>query len=1405
VPLGGFGIDGDLLANTPLAGAGDWHFTTNFPGSGNPVLTASGAPIDPLMTFHFVDPFNSGDSVFSSGSKWTDDPGAWTWTTGKASAKTDINNVLLHITSDTNGHVWIIIAGDRRNTSGDSYIDFEFLQNILTRNTNGTFTSSGPDQGRTSKDVLLSLAFGGGGQVADFFAWQWQPKTNGGFEYVNVTASLPTGLVFAALNSNTVAAPFTAFGDTNYAPFAFAEAALDLTALIGAFDPCVSFGFKTIMVKTKASQSANATIEDFVDPIQYNVKLGPSADAGNNQHRCTEGSSTAFPLLGTATPGLKPIASTTWTVVDGIATIDSPTSLSTTAHVSSALATIRLTVVQSNGCSEAEDIELRVSPLPACSITGTTTLCPNGNGFLSGPPGMDAYAWLVSGNGSATSNASLPTVNIKAGALCGSNIVVVLTVTSNGCSSSCTNVVAVSDTTPPSVTCPTNFVVAETPHDSGSALVLLPSATATDGCGGLVNIYSSPASGSLFPIGSNTVTSTAVDSCGNSNSCTFNVRVIPYRLHVTTTADSGVGSLRQALLDANDSPDENLVDFNLPGSGPYALHLQSALPAILSPIIIDGWSQPGSNAPPVIDLDGSGGSNSFDGLRILAGNSTVRGLALHGFATAIRLETNGGNVIQGNFIGTDITTNPAPNTGDGIFISSSRNLIGGITNGAANLIAFNGSNGITLVGASNNRNRFLGNSIFSNGGLGIDLGADGITANDLSDSDAGPNASQNYPVLDDATSIDGVTTVHGSLTSAVGGPYRVEFFLNDSADPSGNGEGQRFLGAQDITLDQSGSNRFTVVFAISAKYTQFISATATDPANNTSEFSPAVQVGTPPVIEIQPVGTNIATGGSATLCATVSGTPPLLFQWRLNGINIPGATNQCVVVPSVQLAQGGTYTLCVMNGLGAVSSVTAPLKIAALNVPPGDNFAARVPLSGSTGLIEGLNLGATFENGEPLHAGKTGGKSVWYTWTPPYDGVATFRTLGSTFDTLLAVYSGTALTNLSFVDADEDRGGFYTSKTFFNAFSGVPYHIAIDGFAGAEGQFLLSWELENTPHLIPIFIVQPVSQTVAPGSTASFSALAVSVCGNGHVDCVDPDHYPGGNIPKLDYQWYFYGTAIPGATTNTLTITNVQTSNLGSYSLHVDTTWHTIESQDAVLQINTTGDGVEEVLAMDKLSDSDVGNALHIGVPPGGPVVAGRGLLAASIVRGFTGSQIFNTAGSFTGPTEIICGVVGGSSEWITFIADVSGTLFLNTDGSSYDTVMAVFRRSATNSSVLEQIVCDNNGGADGQDSAVALPVEAGKTNYVVVDGVNGATGILQLNYSLATTTVLKSVGVTAEGAQHLQVIGRTNLHFSIQRSTNMANWSTLITTNAPTGVFDFIDAGSTSSVRGFYRALLLP
>ena len=209
------------------------------------------------------------------------------------------------------------------------------------------------------------------------------------------------------------------------------------------------------------------------------------------------------------------------------------------------------------------------------------------------------------------------------------------------------------------------------------------------------------------------------------------------------------------------------------------------------------------------------------------------------FGVVIQGTTATGNIVEGNFIGTDVTGMvDLGNTFDGVFIGSesTNNTIGGTLSGAGNTIAFNNRHGVFVTSGSGNN--IFRNAVFSNSSLGIDLGTSGVTPNDAGDGDAGANNLQNFPVLTSAVTGGGTgVTVAGTLDSAASAAFRVEFFSNTACDPSGNGEGETFLGATTATTDGSGTAVFVVGLTKAVSPGAFITATATDPANNTSEFS----------------------------------------------------------------------------------------------------------------------------------------------------------------------------------------------------------------------------------------------------------------------------------------------------------------------------------------------------------------------------------------------------------------------------------------------------------------------------------------------------------------------------------------------------------------------------------------
>ncbi len=441
---------------------------------------------------------------------------------------------------------------------------------------------------------------------------------------------------------------------------------------------------------------------------------------------------------------------------------------------------------------------------------------------------------------------------------------------------------------------------------------------------------------------------------------------------VTNTNDSGSGSLRQAILDANARNGVDTILFNL-GNGVQTIKPTSALPTITDVVEINALSG-GTCATmppqPRVLLDGSSAGSNVSGFKIGANNSRIVGFYItkfsgHGIEInandgvvacnviglnnqgsaagnvnygvkingnnniigtlgglagnvvsanffGIALETAvSGNTIRGNFVGTSLDgsqdrgnanagiaiafgatnttvggnsaadrnviagndtegvyfldagsnnrvignfiginaagTAGVPNTSNGIlFENSSGNTVGGADNGDGNRIAFNSEKGIAVDNSSRN-NSLLGNAIFSNGQLGIDLGNDGVTANDNGDGDSGANDKLNVPILAGALMhTNGQLETEVILQSSPNASFRIEFFASESCDASGSGEGARLIGSLPLQTDSAGNGLVDINLNVVVPDGQQVTATATNNGGNapasTSEFSECVTV-----------------------------------------------------------------------------------------------------------------------------------------------------------------------------------------------------------------------------------------------------------------------------------------------------------------------------------------------------------------------------------------------------------------------------------------------------------------------------------------------------------------------------------------------------------------------------------
>ncbi len=265
-----------------------------------------------------------------------------------------------------------------------------------------------------------------------------------------------------------------------------------------------------------------------------------------------------------------------------------------------------------------------------------------------------------------------------------------------------------------------------------------------------------------------------------------------------------------------------------------------------------------------IGLDGTGTSSRPNGTGIElsdSSNNLIGGflgtdsnvIAANDFAGLSIIGNN--NLVQANYIGTNSFSQPGWGNGfagiiigfGGFVITSSagdnvsNNVIGGTVPATGNVIAYNGGPGVIVNTGTGNIVRR--NSIFSNGNLGISLSGSGaVTPNDPGDADTGPNLQQNFPVLTSVVSIGESTRIQGTLNSTPNTTFEIDFYSNAACDGSGNGEGEKvfnvFNDNHPVTTDAGGNASIDITLPRAVPAARVLTATATDPQGNTSEFSP---------------------------------------------------------------------------------------------------------------------------------------------------------------------------------------------------------------------------------------------------------------------------------------------------------------------------------------------------------------------------------------------------------------------------------------------------------------------------------------------------------------------------------------------------------------------------------------
>ena len=407
----------------------------------------------------------------------------------------------------------------------------------------------------------------------------------------------------------------------------------------------------------------------------------------------------------------------------------------------------------------------------------------------------------------------------------------------------------------------------------------------------------------------------------------------------------------------------------------------------------------------------------------------------------------------------------------------------------------------------------------------------------------------------------------------------------------------------------------------------------------------------------------------------------------VSGVTIGGTAAGFAVVSAAQMMV--TVPTGAVTGpleiTGPLGTGTSSANFVVIQPVSNDAFVNATVISGPSGTITGNNTGATKEPGEPDIAGNPGGKSIWYVWKPEATGPVTFTTFGSSFNTLLGVFTGTAVADLTVVASNDDYGDGVTSSVTFLANSGTTYHIAVDGYNGASGNVVLNWSKDSS---------MPIITGFSPTSGPQETTLQIS------------------------------GSNFTGATE----------VRLGTTALS-----YTVVSNTEIVATVPTGATTGLIFVGNLLGTVNSSNPFTVTASPSNDDFANSIPLSGTTVH-VTGANVGATKepGSRTsqGTRAVLRLVVVDSSEQRRVCNQHAGEQFRYTAGRLHGNAV----------DALTLVASNNDDPSGGVTSYVTISATAGTVYRIAVDGLNGATGAISLSiYPQQMTTDLYSTGFEAD------------------------------------------------------------
>ncbi len=465
-------------------------------------------------------------------------------------------------------------------------------------------------------------------------------------------------------------------------------------------------------------------------------------------------------------------------------------------------------------------------------------------------------------------------------------------------------------------------------------------------------------------------------------------------------------------------------------------------------------------------------------------------------------------------------------------------------------------------------------------------------------------------------------------------------------------------------------------------------------------------------------------------------------------LSVSSSANLTAIFPSPQMA--GHYNLWVSSPGGNAEKIGA-----VFYTIPNDNYANASLLAGTQGQVISSNINATRETNEPAHANKTVRRSLWWKISPGQSGTVFADTQGSEFDTLMSVYTGTSLGNLNKIaDNDDCRTDDHSSGLSFDVQAGTTYYIAVDGYNGSCGKTVLNWKLTA---------LSPPSNDVFENASILKISAGQTICANTNAQKQTGEPYHADKEGGRSLWW----TWIPDKAGTVLLNTQGSAFDtvLGVYTgtdLNHLTLLAANDNSDGLtsgvsFQVST---GQQYFIAVDGSSISEFGKTVlnwqeNIFPAPGNDDFVNAYELNGDM--GNTNGTNVNATREAGEPDHIY--KTGGNSVWWKWTAPRNGELFLDTEGSGFDTVISVYTGSSIND--LKKMA-DNDDSSDIPDenqhySGLSLEVAAGEQYYIAITGFDSSEGNIVLNWEqkgLTLKTVLPVAGSTDKNFENVILTG---------------------------------------------------